>query len=111
MEKDEYLQLEFQSLRLEIENAKERAFKIYGIGGIVVPIISVLGEAGKLPNVVKLFLPFFILGACVLFLAETRGIKRCGKYIRKVIEVNIIDNERSAIGWESWLNPNLIDLG
>jgi hypothetical protein len=99
-----FLGLQYQALRTEIENAKERAFKIYGIGGIVVPILSGLSQISivkPVAEVIAIFLPFLTLGGCMLHLAEDRSISRCGDYIKREIESAY--NNTNTIGWESWL--------
>lgn len=99
-----FLELQYQALRTEIENAKERAFKIYGIGGVVVPILLGLSQisiAKPVAEVIAIFLPFLTLGGCVLHLAEDRSISRCADYIKREIESAY--NSTNTIGWESWL--------
>ena len=97
---------QFRELRKEIEAAKERAFRVYGVGILVVPALSQLiqnlGSNETLTAGIGLVFPFFVLTVMLLFQAENRSIKRCGSYIKDNIENNM--NDDVFRGWETWLS-------
>lgn len=109
---------EFIALREEIEHAKERAFKLSGIGILAIPALAQLSQhptSSGLTNVVILLLPLIVVAIVLIFLAENRAICRCGTYIRKEIEPCVDQEIRRELknqvklkdwkwkGWEEWL--------
>src|SRR5207253_2013711 len=102
MKEEKFLQLQYETLRKEIEEAHGRAFKII-IGGLtIVPAIwSAIRSLDKAIDLgpVTLLLPFIVVVTVLLFLAQNAAIMRCGRYIR----LNIENAVPSIIGWETWL--------
>jgi hypothetical protein len=117
-EKAAFLNAQYVALRQELENAKQRAFYLYALGAIIVPATQQLLQyltselsknvsfgginlAFKL-TVIKIVFPFLVISIIFLFLAENKGIKRCGRYIKENVEAhfNTVDN---VLGWETWL--------
>src|SRR5947209_942521 len=93
-----FFELQFEALREEIENSKERAFRIYTIGALVVPAAQQILQylISKSPSTqafsvdekvtaIRVLFPFFVLCVMFLFMAENRDIKRCARYIREHI--------------------------
>lgn len=108
----QFLIEQFRTLRQEIEASKERAFRVYGIGILIVPALSqllqYLSHTTKPDNehdatmvAIGLLFPFFILAVMLFFQAENGNIKRCGLYIRDNIEAHI--SNYGIKGWETWL--------
>lgn len=105
-----FCELEYSALRAEIEAAKERSFRIYGIGGTIIPALVALSHKFDI-FLATLFLPILVIGASFLYFAENRAIERCGEYINEQIEAKLpcSDNEEGRadrspfLGWETWL--------
>jgi hypothetical protein len=98
MEKSRFLELEFVTLRKEIEEANTRAFQLMLGGVTVIPGIQYLAKTFEL-DAITLGLPMLILVIALLFLAQNLTIMRAGRYIREQIEPFIPD----IVGWEAWL--------
>jgi hypothetical protein len=112
---EKFLELQFQTLRKEIEETKGRIFKLE-VGGVGIPILpivfqffsNVFYKAGNSTTgmsfeyavaFLTLVAPFFIIGLILAFIAEKMTLMRCGRYIRYHIEPVI----SSVTGWENWL--------
>jgi MFS family permease len=98
MDRKEYQELQFRTLRTEIENCSERSFKIMVGGAALIPVL-----AGILVHysatVVLLALPLVVVVMALLYLNQRSAIMRCGRYIRTKIEPDIMGED----GWETWL--------
>lgn len=115
-----YLMSEFNFLRKEIEDSKERTFKIISGQIFSLPIISVLsialGEkipkdnnslAAVLMNFAVIITPFIVLILVLTFLHERSTMYRAGLYIRENIEEIINANGGNVEGWEHWLEKTI----
>ncbi len=98
MEKQDFLKLQFETLRKEIEATKDRIFKLVGFGVITVPAAHFFSQVYKL-DVVLISIPILVIVISLLYLSENHDLMRCGRYIRLHIEPEIKD----FIGWENWL--------
>ena len=99
---DEFAKLEYQTLRKEIEESKQRLFLVVAGGLSVVTtadFFAVRGNAG----IFSLLLPFMVLAFALLFLSQHNAKFRAGRYIRKHIEH---DFKGIAPGWENWLEED-----
>jgi len=94
-----FLELEYQTLRKEVEDANTRAFQLIIGGAAIIPTIQSIASSYKL-EIITLTLPLFVLTIIMLYLAQDMAIARCGRYIREKIEPAIGE----GIGWETWLN-------
>src|SRR5262249_53785790 len=99
MEKQDFLQQQFITLREEIKATKQRVFLVVFFGLMAVPFMSYLVTTNREAlDYAGPLLPFLVLVITVLF-AEQNALMRCGHFIRSVIEPNIKDSP----GWEAWL--------
>ncbi len=105
MDKDDFVKLQFETLRKEIEESKDRLFRIMTSGVVIIPVGQFLaqlefGKGAELAlGILMLLLPFVVVAFMLLFLAESNTIMRAGRYIRKRIEPLVNEFE----GWETWL--------
>jgi hypothetical protein len=103
MERTDFSKIEYEALREEISNIKDRLFKL-AIGGIIaIPSAYTLVQGAQV-SVLTYSLPLLICSVALLYLAENLGMMRVGRYIRYNIEPAIKDVEiRKVKGWEQWL--------
>ena len=97
MDKSEFLQEQFLTLRAEIKAIKARLFWIVGMGLFGIPVLTYL--ASDTSNLALLLVPYSVLVLIVLFLAEQNAMMRAGRFVREQIERHV----ESAPGWETWL--------
>lgn len=103
MDKFEFLMNEYQTLREEIKETKERIFKIAGLAVAILPASYYLANAYKI-DILIYSLPALMIIIVLMYLAESRALMRCGRYIRTRIETEIKDESGCIIGgWEHWL--------
>jgi hypothetical protein len=98
-----FLDQQYTALRTEIENAHERAFKIFAASVLVVPTGLSLGAAvgSNVLPLIKMLLPLVLLAFYAMYLAQIFSTYRTGLYIQSHIEPSLLDQ---AQGWESWLS-------
>lgn len=103
-----FIKFEYQSLRKEIEESKQRLFLVVAGGLSVVTTanyFAVRGDAG----IFSLLLPFLVLAFGLLYLSQHDAKFRAGSYIRRHYENEEHmrnDFDESAPGWERWLGAN-----
>jgi uncharacterized membrane protein len=97
MDKDDFLKMEYCTLREEIKETKSRIFKLAGLAIIGTPSAYFLAKALQM-DLLILVLPGFICTILLFYLSESHALMRCGLYIKTKIESEM-DNE----GWENWL--------
>lgn len=97
MTDNEFVREEYAALRREVLSRQWRAFFTVILGLAGVPALALVGANG--PNHLWLVLPFVVLIAIILYLAELNAMMRAGRYIRERIEP-LFDG---APGWEGWL--------
>ena len=98
MDRGTYLQLQYQTLRKEIEDSLARSFQIMIGGAALIPIlVGVVAKYAATP--ILMTLPMTVVVVALLYLNQWNSIMRCGRYIRTHIEKPIMPND----GWEVWL--------
>jgi hypothetical protein len=104
MDLEKIVELQYLTLRKEIEITKDRIFKIITGGATVVPLAQFLAISYNL-GIVTMLLPFLVVIMTLLFLSEMNALMRCGRYIRTEIEP--LFKAKKITGWESWLESNM----
>ena len=99
-EDKDFLLLEYQTLRQEILQLKERLIKEFAIGLTGIPILLGTGYNSQY-WLLLLLSPIIVLAGFLMLLFEQDSIMRAGKYIRVIIEKTLIENKE--FGWEHWL--------
>ena len=94
-----FLELEFMTLRKEIETAKSNMFKLVIGGAAIIPTAQSLASTYSI-GVITLALPLIVVVLVLLFLTENHSVMRAGTYILK----NIEPHYEQVMGWETWLN-------
>jgi hypothetical protein len=103
-EDQNFLGQQYSALRQEIEQASDRAFKIFAASVLVVPTGLTLGgvasaEKNVLP-LIKVLLPLLLLAFYAMYSAQMFSTRRAGLYIESYIEPRLLNRTR---GWESWV--------
>lgn len=98
-ERSSFLELEYTTLRKEIETSKANMFKLVIGGAAVIPAAQSLGNTYEL-GAITLSLPLIVVVLVLLFLSENHAMIRAGTYILEEIEPRIAGSG----GWETWLN-------
>ncbi|MGH8559283.1 MAG: hypothetical protein ACRESZ_17915 [Methylococcales bacterium] len=109
LEREKFVELEYQTLREEIAQDKDRRFKIAGLGFIGLPSAYYLYHVGSELQKFHLWvisLPLLVLVIACMYISKSRAIMRCGTYIKTKIETHIKENSKIKIGWENWLSEN-----
>ena len=103
MEKDSrsFREIEYMSLRKEIETSKSNMFKLVIGGAAVIPAVQSLGNSFQI-GAITLALPLIVVVLVLLFLTENHAMMRAGTYILEEIEPRLTE----AGGWETWLNTS-----
>jgi hypothetical protein len=103
-EDQNFLLEQYTALRSEIEQASDRAFKIFAASVLVVPTGLTLGGVARADNnvlpLIKMLLPLLLLAFYAMYAAQMFSTRRAGLYIEKHIEPRLLVLTR---GWESWL--------
>lgn len=94
-----FLELEYLTLRKEIETAKSNLFKLVVGGAAVIPTAQSLANTYSI-GAITLALPLIVVVLVLLFLTENHSMMRAGTYILEQIEPNV----EGVTGWETWLN-------
>jgi hypothetical protein len=99
----QFLAQQYGALRTEVENAHERAFKIFAASVLVVPTGLSLGAAvgSTVLPLIKMLLPLVLLAFYAMYWAQIFSTYRTGLFIQSHIEPNLLTQ---AQGWESWLS-------
>lgn len=97
--KEEFLFLEFQTLREEIKETKSRMFLIMNFSLTVVPTATLVADKYQI-SFLYIAMPFIVMAVSMLYLSENQAMMRCGRYIKKHIEPEIGE----VMGWEQWLS-------
>src|SRR5829696_5346731 len=104
-EAQKFLEQQYSALRQEIEQASDRAFKIFAASVLVVPTgLTLGGVASADKNVlplIKVLLPLLLLAFYAMYAAQMFSTRRAGLYIESYIEPRLLDRTR---GWESWVS-------
>ena len=102
MNEAKFLELQYQTLRKEIEQANDRSFKLMLGGATGVPTVLFVAKTKGI-EIITSGLPLLGLIIAFLFFAQNLTIKRCGRYIRKNIEPHL----EETVGWETWLADDI----
>lgn len=94
-----FLELQYETLRKEIEVSKSNMFRLVVGGGAVVPTAQYLANAYSI-GTIMLVLPLVVVVMVMLFLSENHAMMRAGTYIKEEIETHV----EGIRGWETWLN-------
>lgn len=95
---DQFLELQYITLRKEIEETKARTFRIIIGGATIVPAAQFIAQTYNIATL-SLLLPVLVIIITLLFLAENHALMRCGCFIRLHIESTVAEVK----GWETWL--------
>ena len=108
--KEKFLELEYVTLRKEIEACQTRHFRMVAGALFSVPAIPAIANiikangSGLGPDIVALALltplPLIFLSLYLRFFHEHHMMGRCAKYIREQIEPTV----EGVRGWETWLS-------
>lgn len=99
IDRHRFLELQYITLRKEIEDSKSNMFKLVVGGSAVIPTAQSLANTYSI-GAITLALPLIVVVLVLLFLAENHAMMRAGTYILEEIEPNI----EGVTGWETWLN-------
>jgi len=99
MDQQRFLELEYNSLRNEIETAKANMFKLVIGGAGVIPAAQSLANTYPIGEI-TLALHLIVVVLVLLFLSENHSLMRAGTYILEEIEPKV----EGGVGWETWLN-------
>lgn len=99
METGKFIELQYLTLRKEIEYSKANMFKLAIGGGTAVPIAQYFAHTYAIGEI-TLALPLMVVVLVLLFLAENHAVMRAGTYILQEIEPRILGIK----GWETWLS-------
>jgi hypothetical protein len=102
VDKDTYQQLEYLTLRKEIEDSLNRSFQIMVGGATLVPVLVGI-VAYYAATAILTTLPMMVVVVALLYMNQWNSIMRCGRYIRTRIEDRIMGGEG---GWEAWLESD-----
>jgi hypothetical protein len=94
-----FLELQYQSLRREIEQSKQNLFRIVVGGAVGVPAAQYFASTYEI-GAITLTLPFLVVMMVLLFLSENHAVMRTGTYILHHVESRVPGVE----GWEQWLH-------
>ena len=102
-QEQKFLETQYNAVRAEIEEASERAFKIFAASVLIVPTGLTLGGAvgSNVLPLIKMLLPLLLLAFYAMYWAQIFSTFRAGLYIQTHIEPWLLDGEQ---GWESWLS-------
>jgi len=98
---ERFLELQYSSLRREIEQCKSRLFQIAVGGAIVVPAAQYIADVHRIGSI-TLALPLLVVILVLLFLSENHAIMRCGSYLLQHVEPLV----PGVVCWEEWLHSS-----
>ncbi|MEM9663333.1 MAG: hypothetical protein AAF970_00275 [Bacteroidota bacterium] len=95
-----YVFAQHRALREEIIEAQKRNFKTIGYTIVGVPGLNYLGVIYDI-RLFMVLLPLVVLGSYLLYLSDHVAIRRCGAFVKTMIEP-VIDSDTPK--WETWLD-------
>lgn len=101
-----FIELEYATLRKEIETSKANMFNLAVGGSAVIPAAQSVADSYSI-GVITLALPLVVVVLVLLFLAENHSMMRAGTYILQEIETKV----EGVKGWETWLNSAQANIG
>ena len=106
MEAAKFIELQYLTLRKEIETSKSNMFNLAIGGGTAVPIAQYVAYTYSI-GTITLALPLIVVVLVLLFLSENHAVMRAGTYILQEIEPSIV----GVRGWETWLSASAATAG
>ena len=106
MDTAKFMELQFLTLRREIETSKANMYKLAIGGGTAVPVAQYVAHTYSI-GTITLALPLIVVVLVLLFLSENHAVMRAGTYILQEIEPNI----SGVKGWETWLSGSAATAG
>jgi hypothetical protein len=114
LDKDKFFELQYNTLRKEIETRQERHFKLAAGALLILPAVQLLkllaagpnGAAAGIASPLLIAAPIFVLSLYILYFSEHFAIRRCGRYIKGQIEAPIESAIPKITGWETWLDKD-----
>lgn len=103
---EKYLEKELYVLRKEIDDSKDRTFKIITGQVFALPIVELLSKEVNSNNhysYILLIMPFIVLILVLTYVHEQKTVLRAGLYIKENIEPRIGNKSGDVAGWENWL--------
>lgn len=97
--REKFVELEYATLRHEIDVSKANMFNLTIGGAAVVPAAQSLANTFDI-GAITLALPLIVVVLVLLFLAENHSVMRAGTYILEQIEPKVEGDG----GWEMWLD-------
>lgn len=94
-----FMELQYMTLRREIEVSKANMFRLIVGGAAVIPVAQSVAATYSI-GAITLALPFVVVVLVLLFLAENRSVMRAGTFILHQIE----PLSAEVPGWETWLS-------
>ena len=96
MHKNQFLPLQFNTLRDEIKQTQKRTYLLLALSALGVPPVQTI----EFEIEALIFaIPIVIFAFIILFTEENAAMMRCGRYIRDYIETEV----EGLVGWEQWL--------
>src|SRR5689334_13626822 len=101
MTQDEFMKVQFEALRREIDQTKERMHRTLGFGIVGIPAGSYLSNTYQIQPLV-IALPVLVVVIALIYLSDNLAVMRCGRYIRLCVEPTVA-RDQSVMLWEQWL--------
>ncbi len=98
MQKDDFLRLQFTTLREEIKETQKRIYLILALSALGVPPIQTVALKFEIQALI-FGIPIVVFAFMILFTEENAAMMRCGQYIREHVEPAV----DGVVGWEQWL--------
>jgi len=104
MDNQKFIEVQFNSLRREIEASKANLFKTIGFGLAGIPGMYFVAASFDLDFLIAA-IPLLVIVIGLLYLSESHAIMRCGRFIREEIEPQVSGGPK----WETWLADDKFD--
>ncbi len=98
MQKDDFLRLQFTTLREEIKETQKRIYLILALSALGVPPIQTVALKFEIQALI-FGIPIVVFAFMILFTEDNAAMMRCGQYIREHVEPAV----DGVVGWEQWL--------
>jgi len=102
---ESFCNLEFMTLRKEIEETKSRIYKTLSFGVFLIPGAQYIATMHNVQEL-SMAVPLLVIVVVLIHLAEIAALMRCGRYIRLVIEPYLAQSGCQLKGWEAWLEES-----
>lgn len=98
--KNDFMVIQYQALRVEILAIKERVIRLQIIGITGIPLIIGTGEKDDI-SAVLIVSPLIVLAFVFMLVFEQGSLMWAGEYIKNNLEIPLCHGD--FIGWENWL--------